>query len=101
MKKNIPNLTTLIEQLQVMNGVEMMTPDDPQYATARLIYNRMHDGYPALIVQTLNSDALRLILAYTFKHDIVLAIREVITLVDLEPVMMVFLLTFHVSKQFK
>jgi len=69
------NVDTLTHLMSGSPNTEVITPSDSRYAQARLIYNRMHDHYPGLIIQTLDLDVLRTIMAYAFEHDIVLAIR--------------------------
>ncbi len=65
----------LLERLTKFASVDVIAPDDPRYPNARLIYNRMHDDYPALIVRTLTVDAIRSILAFVAEEQVVLAIR--------------------------
>lgn len=68
-------LNNLVQLLSNRPGTKLIQSTSPEYEEARLIYNRMHDYYPALIVRTLNIDDLRTIMAFAFKHHIVLAIR--------------------------
>ena len=70
-----PKLDVLIELLSGKPATDLISPSDARYAKARLIYNRMHDCYPGLIVRTLDVDDLRVVIDFAFKHDIVLAIR--------------------------
>src|SRR5690349_7060926 len=69
------NLNDLIDELSAMSAVDLILPSDHRYASARLIYNRMHDCYPGLIVRTMNVDALRKVMKYSFAHNVILAIR--------------------------
>lgn len=75
MQTSNPTLNCLIGQLDHNPAVVLIKPTDEQYPSLRLVYNRMHDCYPGLIVHTMDVDALRLIMAFAFEHDIVLAIR--------------------------
>ena len=68
-------LDGLIELLSRRSTTDLITQSDTRYVSARLIYNRMHDCYPGLIVRTMDIDDLRTIISYAFTHDIVLAIR--------------------------
>lgn len=65
----------IIERLSNKTTVDLITPQDERYESARLIYNRMHDCYPGLIVRTLDVDALRDVTAFAFKENLPLAIR--------------------------
>ncbi len=75
MKTTKNNLNELIQVLKENPAVDFILPSDPRYATARLIYNRMHDGHPGLIVRTLDVEVLRTIVAFVARENIVLAIR--------------------------
>ena len=68
-------LDSLIQSLSNSTTTDLIAPSDSRYASARLIYNRMHDCYPGLIVRTLNPDDLRLVMNFAFENNIVLAIR--------------------------
>ena len=69
------SLESLINLLSGKPGTDLILPDDPRYDEARLIYNRMHDCYPGLIVRTLDVDDIRLVIEFVFARGIVLAIR--------------------------
>lgn len=76
MKEKIAgSFAKLIQLLSNNPKVDLIEPTDPRYSTARLVYNRMHDCYPKLIVRTLDVDALRTIMKFAFTNEIVLAIR--------------------------
>ncbi len=68
-------LEPLIARLSQETSVDLILPSDPRYPEARLVYNRMHDCYPGLIIRTQNVDVLRLVKAFSLENDIVLAIR--------------------------
>ena len=68
-------LDNLVALLSNRPETSLIQPASPDYEEARLIYNRMHDYYPGLIVRTLNIDDLRTVMTFAFQHDIVLAIR--------------------------
>lgn len=74
-KINIDNLENLMTYLSEKESVDVITPSDKRYASARLVYNRMHDCYPVLIIRTLDVTILRLVMSFASKNDIVLAIR--------------------------
>lgn len=69
------NVNDLIKLLSDNPKIDLITPLDAKYADARLVYNRMHDCYPGLIVRTLDLNALRTVTQFAFKQGIVLAIR--------------------------
>ncbi len=75
MKKSRYCFDSLMQLLSNKPDVDLITPSDSRYPVARLIYNRMHDYYPGLIVRTLNIDHLRVVIQFAFENDIVLAIR--------------------------
>jgi hypothetical protein len=56
-------------------GVSIIFPDDSAYEQARHVYNRMHDLYPSMIIQTLNRSALKEIVNFVALNNIELAIR--------------------------
>lgn len=68
-------LRSLIDQLGKNSEVDLIRQEDARYDQARLVYNRMHDCYPGIIIRTLNIDALRWILQFAAKHQVLLAIR--------------------------
>ncbi len=70
-----PTLSHFIVSLRDQADVEVITPSDTDYDEARLVYNRMHNMFPALIIRTLNVDILRAVMAYAFRHHLILAIR--------------------------
>jgi hypothetical protein len=57
------------------NTIEHFTIASPQYDNVRLVYNRMHDLRPALIVRTINHNHLRNLLAIVANTNIDIAIR--------------------------
>ncbi len=65
----------LIQQLRAYPETYVITPQHPDYDDARIIYNRMHDAHPGLIVRSLHLDALRLTMNVAFKNHLALAIR--------------------------
>lgn len=69
------DIQELINSLALHRAVDCITPKDNRYENARLVYNRMHDCYPRLIVRTLDVDVLRMVMDFSFKNQIVLAIR--------------------------
>lgn len=69
------HLNYLIEASSHKPDIDLILKNDLRYDDARIIYNRMHDGYPGLIIRTLNVDYLRVVVDYAFKHHIVTAIR--------------------------
>jgi len=75
MQNNNAALDELIKSISGNSAVNLIPPDDSRYETARLVYNRMHDCYPKLIVQTMDVGVLRQVMVFAFKHNIVLAIR--------------------------
>lgn len=68
-------INKLVEILRVRSTSEIISSEHEIYDEVRLVYNRMHDCYPALIVRTLNIEDLRLVMQFAFKNKIVLAIR--------------------------
>ena len=68
-------IAQLAEQLSFLDAVQVIMPGDSLYPQARLVYNRMHDVMPLLIVRTLNIKALRLVISFSQTNSIQLAIR--------------------------
>ena len=65
----------LVELLEKNSAVTLITPESSSYEDARLVYNRMHDCYPELIIRTMDLTAIRAVMQFAFSHQIVLAIR--------------------------
>ncbi|MGX1174348.1 FAD-binding protein [Pseudomonas sp. R151218B TE3479] len=55
--------------------ITIIFPDDSAYEKTRQVYNRMHDLYPSMIIQTLNRAALKEIVSFVTANGIELAIR--------------------------
>jgi FAD/FMN-containing dehydrogenase len=55
--------------------VDWIGPADTRYDDARLLYNRMHDLRPALIVRTLRTDVLARVVQLAAEHGVTLAVR--------------------------
>lgn len=63
------------ELLDKFEGVVIIFPGDPAYEESRKVYNRMHDLYPIMIVQTMSRAVLKAVVKYGALHNIELAIR--------------------------
>lgn len=53
----------------------LLLPSDGGFATARLVYNRMHDCHPAAIVRSLDPSVLTMAVSAARAHDIPIAVR--------------------------
>jgi hypothetical protein len=70
-----PQLRVLIDELKKNAAVDLIGPEDPRYGESRLVYNRMHDRFPGVIVRTLEPGALQSIIGFAANHKVKVAIR--------------------------
>jgi FAD/FMN-containing dehydrogenase len=64
-----------VEDLRSSIGGEVITPDDPAYEEARLVWNGMIDRRPALVVRPSSSDDVVAALAIAREHDLLVSVR--------------------------
>jgi FAD/FMN-containing dehydrogenase len=57
------------------SGVDWILRSDVRYQRARLLYNRFHDLYPAVLLRTRNGSAVADIVRFASDHDVPIAIR--------------------------
>lgn len=65
----------LLRALHDPESVELFFPGEPGYDEGRLVYNRIHDLHPLVIVRTLNHAVIRAVLEIVVDHQLELAIR--------------------------
>jgi len=56
-------------------GGELVGPEDPGYDEARTVYNAMIDRHPALVARCTSVDDVVATIAFTRRHDLLLAVR--------------------------
>ena len=64
-----------VEDLRSRIAGEVITPDDPDYEEARLVWNGMIDRRPALVVRPSSSDDVVAALAIAREHDLLVSVR--------------------------
>src|SRR5208283_6195830 len=63
------------EDLRSSIAGEVITPDDPAYEEARLVWNGMIDRRPALVVRPCSSGDVVAALAIAREHDLLVSVR--------------------------
>jgi FAD/FMN-containing dehydrogenase len=64
-----------VEDLRSSIAGEVITPDDPAYEEARLVWNGMVDRRPALVVRCSSSEDVVTALAVAREHDLLVSVR--------------------------
>ncbi|HTV19748.1 MAG TPA: FAD-binding protein, partial [Polyangiaceae bacterium] len=70
-----PGLGRELQRWAAASGIDCCTPEHPEYATKRLVYNRIHDAYPVAVVSPRSAAEVAQCLRFARAQALPLAVR--------------------------
>jgi hypothetical protein len=65
----------VLDELQARLNGQVIVPEDPQYESARKIWNGLIDRYPALVVRCMSAEDVAHAIRFARDHDLPIALR--------------------------